>query len=436
VFLLIKLQFLKERVGYEHASLCQIHSISDILTTGEIMYKQQVHLRHFFTCIFLTLLLGMPCFASVLEQYLQDNIDGEFDDGNPTWSHDGKLIAFERRIGISQQGIYCLNRWKEKLPTAEIAKPTHIQKVSGYFCWAQAAPSSERYRFIFAREANLYIGSIDERMKVGKQHIFAALRDNKGIPIVLEDADWSMQHDYIIFWAGRGNGDIYLKNLRDPISIFSEEELRLTENDDGLDMSSRWAPSGETILYVSQGQGKQHRSTTNLYLLESIISLKDNKAYVNPHSAWHAKQLTNYDTSTLLPSWSPDGEKIAFYRVQSKETYSLWVINADGTNGREVVSRVYKQQPYGPSWLPQKFGHKLIYIPEEQQSIHIVDVDTGVDIPIGLSQHSAQQEVISDVRCAPNQKEYGNGIWIAYSAPYKSSRGRMRIFWEVIQLKN
>ncbi|GAB4459610.1 MAG: hypothetical protein Fur0044_52290 [Anaerolineae bacterium] len=54
-------------------------------------------------------------------------------------------------------------------------------------------------------------------------------------------------------------------------------------------------------------------------------------------------------TSGLDPALSPDGRQVAFTRWAG-ETGSLWVINLDGTNERQVSE--FTKQAKGPTWSP------------------------------------------------------------------------------------
>jgi Tol biopolymer transport system component len=53
------------------------------------------------------------------------------------------------------------------------------------------------------------------------------------------------------------------------------------------------------------------------------------------------------DEFVLYPSWSPDGNVIAFVYV-SREGTSVWVVNEDGTNPRQLVESAYR-----PKWSPK-----------------------------------------------------------------------------------
>jgi dipeptidyl aminopeptidase/acylaminoacyl peptidase len=59
----------------------------------------------------------------------------------------------------------------------------------------------------------------------------------------------------------------------------------------------------------------------------------------------------------LWPSWSPDGWKIAFTRIQGKDEYDIYVVNADGT-GQAQLTHGVGRDAY-PSWSPD--GSKIAF---------------------------------------------------------------------------
>lgn len=68
-------------------------------------------------------------------------------------------------------------------------------------------------------------------------------------------------------------------------------------------------------------------------------------------------RLTETEEDESLPTWSPDGSKIAFGRRESDNTIDLWVMNADGGEQRRVYDSgsVYLD---GISWHP---NGRLVY---------------------------------------------------------------------------
>jgi Tol biopolymer transport system component len=53
------------------------------------------------------------------------------------------------------------------------------------------------------------------------------------------------------------------------------------------------------------------------------------------------------------PVWSPDGRKIAFYATDDDGSDHVYVMNADGTERRQLATGVW------PSWSPE--GTQIIY---------------------------------------------------------------------------
>jgi Tol biopolymer transport system component len=64
--------------------------------------------------------------------------------------------------------------------------------------------------------------------------------------------------------------------------------------------------------------------------------------YVMNADGSDVRQLTDGQTDSMAPVWSPDGQKIAFIRAVDPDTvssqrYELWVMDADGSNAVQIV---------------------------------------------------------------------------------------------------
>ena len=59
--------------------------------------------------------------------------------------------------------------------------------------------------------------------------------------------------------------------------------------------------------------------------------------------------------SDVNPSWSPDGSQIAFWRKSNDGSTgeTLWVMNADGSSAKLVLSGVSDSSSYAPLWAPR-----------------------------------------------------------------------------------
>jgi Tol biopolymer transport system component len=97
------------------------------------------------------------------------------------------------------------------------------------------------------------------------------------------------------------------------------------------------------------------------------------------HNTWYAICISNTDGTnrqritkqiqTSAPSWSPDGQEIAFTRnedVGEYTTYSaddLFVMNADGSNMRQLTRDRNGRHAGQPAWSPD--GRQIAYIDGE-----------------------------------------------------------------------
>jgi Tol biopolymer transport system component len=75
-----------------------------------------------------------------------------------------------------------------------------------------------------------------------------------------------------------------------------------------------------------------------------------------------------------VPSWSPDGQRIAFVKAEADRdrVWNVWLASADGGTLHRVTSHRVGQ-PWGASWFPD--GRRLAYSREEQ--LVILDLETG-----------------------------------------------------------
>jgi len=77
------------------------------------------------------------------------------------------------------------------------------------------------------------------------------------------------------------------------------------------------------------------------------------------------KQLTYDPSNKDFPAWSPDGSKIAYAAPgQEGNGQDIWVMNADGTDQRNITNR--QGDEFDPVWFPD--GSKIVFTHHERDS--------------------------------------------------------------------
>lgn len=125
-----------------------------------------------------------------------------------------------------------------------------------------------------------------------------------------------------------GNNEIYVANSD------GSGEQRLTDHP-AEDFFPAWSPDGKKIVFGSRRDGvpaPDGSFTSSIYIMDADGS--------------HLTRLTDIESNDKLPTWSPDGSRIAFH------TGYLVVINADGSNPVRVIGRRDDLGVDVPCWSP------------------------------------------------------------------------------------
>lgn len=113
------------------------------------------------------------------------------------------------------------------------------------------------------------------------------------------------------------------------LTVMREDGRLLTRLPVSARNDARWSPDGRRLATAREvGSHAQ------------ILTMREDGS--------EAVQLTHDTTDASMPSWSPDGTRIAFHRVAAGGTGNeVWVMNADGSDERRVAGDAFAPA-YGP----------------------------------------------------------------------------------------
>ena len=102
--------------------------------------------------------------------------------------------------------------------------------------------------------------------------------------------------------------------------------------------------------------------------------------YVMDADGKNTRRLTNNRKDDWAPSWSPDGERIAFAadRKGDDVNYEIYVMDADGNNQRRLTNN--RVDDVSPSWSSD--GKRIVFSSDrkgnrENYEIYVMDNDGG-----------------------------------------------------------
>jgi Tol biopolymer transport system component/polyisoprenoid-binding protein YceI len=134
------------------------------------------------------------------------------------------------------------------------------------------------------------------------------------------------------------------------------------------DLAPELSPDGSKIVYTRGIATQTSGEPDQIYVLDRSGSARP-------------KQLTDDSfTATLWPTWSPDGRKLAFARSEG-ESSGIWVMNANGGNARALTEDDLVEEPTFtpdeyPTWSPD--GERIAYtsfLPDGNDDIFVMNAN-------------------------------------------------------------
>lgn len=146
-----------------------------------------------------------------------------------------------------------------------------------------------------------------------------------------------------------GRAVVFTSFSTDPLKVptlmlltdFSRPAQVLSTREGVYEREAVFSPDGRRIAFVSQRDEPEGSdifvATLNGDRLEDVRNL-------TPRASGSAGL-------DVTPAWSPDGTKIAFASNRDGTDFKLWVMNADGSNSRQLTSAGFSADVL-PSWSP------------------------------------------------------------------------------------
>jgi len=317
----------------------------------------------------------------------------------PSWSPDGKMIAFLRRAGISDsKEIWIVPVTNKGNPSAapikvDLPLPSY-HEVAGW------TPDNK----------------IGLQLMNPEYEIIYTVNSSGGIATQVtpqgwtEYPKWSPDGKKIFFRGARGKIAFVPSGggAIDSIPIQSEFEMFTAAPGSGNDIS----PDGKTIVFSGAR-----------YFYKDGERKWDVNIYTIPVEGGKPKQLTTIaaELQDRFPCWSPDGNSIAFIRPEiknGKQIMHVFTISKEGTNLRQITSESDSVAWAPVDWAPD--GKSIAYF-SSNNSIRFIPAEGGesrfiTEIDSANSQH--------ELAWSPDGKELAytdkGKIWIYTNESGKS----------------
>ncbi len=163
----------------------------------------------------------------------------------------------------------------------------------------------------------------------------------------------------IAFYSNRdGNAEIYLMNAD------GRNQRRITDTSTN-ERCPAWSPDGKMLAFTSDEVDENPGDCFPDCRTEVFVMNADGTG---------RRQLTSIGLSVSHPSWSPNGEQIAF-SAKTEEDFEIFVTNVDGSGLRQMSDNDFDEKY--PVWSPDGSRIALYDVVNDNYGISVMDADGG-----------------------------------------------------------
>ncbi len=236
---------------------------------------------------------------------------------NPEWSPDGRSIAYEGRLGDKSELIVANADGSNARFLSQVQGTNNPLPSTGKsITWA---PDGKRIAFVTSVPG-------------------PETQDATGDPVVITRYLYKPD-DSEGFTRFNDNRRLHIF----VVDVASGQVRQLT-NGDHHEHSIDWSPNGEEIVFISNREPNEDQ-----FFNYDIFTLKVSDGSM--------RRLTSTESAEYRPRWSPDGKAILYQATKrgltdletTMEDTHIWLINADGSNRREISSMIDNRQG-APAW--------------------------------------------------------------------------------------
>jgi TolB protein len=243
------------------------------------------------------------------------------DDGDPSWSPDGRQIVFaSTRDGVLFPG--------DDFPVGELyvmradgSNQTRLTNDEADDYYPEWSPDGQRIVFnsnrhdVNQRYLNIYVMDADG----------SDITRVTTSPELIDDwrPSWSPDGSRIAFerrdYAADDTMEIYV------VGVDGSGEQNLTNHPTALDEMPAWSPRGDLIAFYSNRDAPSSDDLTG-------------EIYVMEPDGSNVRRLTSTPDGESFPQWSPDGRRLAFNRfVEATGHRDIYVMRANGSGETQVT---------------------------------------------------------------------------------------------------